>query len=777
MTLTKPFHAFFLLLTLLVFAVSVFAALDPEISEQIDGFDKRLTQKEKIVATMTQLTIADLKDLGRTADEIKSKVKDCIASNEASISQVDEDLALLGEATKPEDTDVTKKRRSLAKARGLHEAQLATCQLLVLRSTQLFDTAQKKEQALIASQLLTQNKTLVQHFRENIDKPKEGFNSLVDFVVSSSGLDVVYQNRYLMFLFIVVSIVGTLLYRRLVKGAIAFQSEKSQHSFARKLYLALLTCSRHFMLALLLTASFAIYFIYIGLSSGQFPFVGLVMIGLFLYVLLTFTLRLILNPIEPALPLTSLETNVARTLDKRLRLLAKLLFVGFLIFAASNLHEFPDFVTGLLRNIYIGLVVLNLCWAFWLLGYVKGMSNSHFVRAVIILIFLISMFADWAGYNNLSSFILIGISGSILAWMLTDFVATLWTEFFNSMDDGTFAWQRSLRRAMGVQPGEYLPGSAWFRFVFAIFVWTLFAIAMLKIWGMPDQNMLAIKTSVIEGFSIGSFNIVPSRLVFALLLFAVLLSLVGWIKRRLQKSWLSRSRMDRGGKESIVALTGYVGVVLAFIVGLAVAGVELANLALIAGALSVGIGFGLQNVVNNFVSGIVLLFERPIKTGDWIMVGLIQGYVKNINLRSTVIETFERADVIVPNAEIIGNQVTNMMLNDPVGRVKVPIGVAYGTNPRKVEKILLDIALEHPMVVSRSPAVSAPWVAFREFGDSALLFELRCFISDIDYYTRVLSEINFSIAEAFKEAGIVIPFPQRDVHIISGELPTGSENK
>jgi small-conductance mechanosensitive channel len=208
-----------------------------------------------------------------------------------------------------------------------------------------------------------------------------------------------------------------------------------------------------------------------------------------------------------------------------------------------------------------------------------------------------------------------------------------------------------------------------------------------------------------------------------------------------------------------------------------VAGVKLSNLALIAGALSVGIGFGLQNVVNNFVSGIVLLFERPIKTGDWIMVGLTQGYVKKINLRSTVIQTFERSDVIVPNSEIIGNQVTNMMLNDSVGRVKVPIGVAYGTNPRQVEKILLEVALEHPMVVSRSPTVSQPWVAFKEFGDSALLFELRFFITDIDYFTRVLSEINFAIVEAFEKAGIVIPFPQRDVHLISGEPPAKSGKK
>ena len=198
---------------------------------------------------------------------------------------------------------------------------------------------------------------------------------------------------------------------------------------------------------------------------------------------------------------------------------------------------------------------------------------------------------------------------------------------------------------------------------------------------------------------------------------------------------------------------------------------ELANLALIAGALSVGIGFGLQNVVNNFVSGIVLLFERPIKTGDWIIVGGTQGYVKQIKLRSTLIQTFDRADVIVPNAEIIASQVTNWMLEDSVGRIKVPVRVAYGTDPRKVEQILLDIALDHSMVVSKSATIDPPKVIFLEFGESALNFELRCFISDIDYHMGVISEINFSIVEVFSKAGIEIPFPQTDVHIKSSEIP------
>jgi small-conductance mechanosensitive channel len=625
--------------------------------------------------------------------------------------------------------------------------------------------------------LLSRNKTLLANIKANFDNPGEGLDSLVDFVVSTSGLDIVYEHRYLLSLFIVLSVVGTFLLQKLIRKLISSQAAKAHYSFARMLLNSLLACTAHYMLALLLTSSFAVYFLYLGLSLAQFPFIALVTIGLFLYVLLTLILRVVLNPVKPAKPLINLQQEVAQTLAKRLRLLAKLLFIGFLIYSASNLHDFSDSVTGILRNIYITLIILNLCWAFWLIGYIRGLANTHFLRSVIVITLLGSLFADWAGYNNFANFVVIGISASIVAWILAHFVSTLWTEFFDSLDDGDFAWQRYLRRKIGVQPEENMPGSLWFRFTFVIVVWSVFAIMLLKIWGLSDRSLLIIQNYVIEGFEAGPVRIIPSRLIFALLAFAVLLSLVGWIKRRLQKSWLSRSRMDRGRKESMVALTGYVGVVIALIVGLSVAGLELDNLVLIAGALSVGIGFGLQNVVNNFVSGIVLLFERPIKTGDWIIVGGSEGYVKKIKLRSTVIQTFDRADIIVPNSEIIASQVTNWMLNDSIGRVKIPVRAAYGTDPRLVEQVLLKIANAHPMVVNRSPTIEAPSVLFMELGESALIFEMRCFISEIDYFRQVVSEINFSIFEAFKEAGIEIPFPQTDLHLKSSEISAFNPGK
>jgi small-conductance mechanosensitive channel len=180
--------------------------------------------------------------------------------------------------------------------------------------------------------------------------------------------------------------------------------------------------------------------------------------------------------------------------------------------------------------------------------------------------------------------------------------------------------------------------------------------------------------------------------------------------------------------------------------------------------LSVGIGFGLQAIVNNFVSGLILLFERPIKTGDWIIVGNTEGYVKRISIRSTMIQTFDRADVIVPNSDLIANQVTNWMLYDPRGRIRVPVSVAYGSDTEKVRELLLEIANTHPEVITDGTSPT-PRVLFLQFGDSSLNFELRCHIRNIDMRRIVMSDINFAIDKAFREHGVEIPFPQRDVHI------------
>jgi potassium-dependent mechanosensitive channel len=161
------------------------------------------------------------------------------------------------------------------------------------------------------------------------------------------------------------------------------------------------------------------------------------------------------------------------------------------------------------------------------------------------------------------------------------------------------------------------------------------------------------------------------------------------------------------------------------------------------------------------------LFERPIRTGDWIVSGDVQGYVRRISIRSTLIETFDRADVIVPNSALISNNITNWMLRDPWGRLTVPVGVAYGSDVDKVTEVLLSVANEHPLVMTDGRKVSPPMVLFMGFGDSSLNFELRCFIREIDKRLTTLSDFNYAIEKKLRQAGVEIPFPQRDLHMRS----------
>jgi small-conductance mechanosensitive channel len=183
----------------------------------------------------------------------------------------------------------------------------------------------------------------------------------------------------------------------------------------------------------------------------------------------------------------------------------------------------------------------------------------------------------------------------------------------------------------------------------------------------------------------------------------------------------------------------------------------------------VGNGYGQQAVVGNFVAGLIMLFERPVKPGDWIAVGGTHGYVTKVRVRATEIRTFDRAEVLVPNSEFVSSQVTNMTLRDSFGRLVVPVGVAYGSDVHKVRDILLEIAREHPQVV-QGGRVPGPSVLFLAFADSSLNFELRCFIQNVNNKLGALSDINFEIDRRFREAGVEIPFPQRDLHIRS-DLP------
>ncbi|MFZ1866633.1 MAG: DUF3772 domain-containing protein [Polyangiales bacterium] len=232
----------------------------------------------------------------------------------------------------------------------------------------------------------------------------------------------------------------------------------------------------------------------------------------------------------------------------------------------------------------------------------------------------------------------------------------------------------------------------------------------------------------------------------------------GMVERRLLKSHAS---VEAEAQSSVATLVNYAGLLIALLISLPIAGIGFSKLALIAGALSVGIGFGLQTIVNNFVSGLILLFERPIRAGDWVVVDSGEGYVKSIGARATEIRTFDGASIIIPNSELVSSAVQNWFHGTRIGRIRVMVGVAYASDPARVREILVQCANEHDSIMP----YPAPEVIFHEFGDSSLAFELRAYLRNYNNAYRVRSDLHFAIFAAFDKAGIVIPFPQRDVHM------------
>jgi small-conductance mechanosensitive channel len=263
-------------------------------------------------------------------------------------------------------------------------------------------------------------------------------------------------------------------------------------------------------------------------------------------------------------------------------------------------------------------------------------------------------------------------------------------------------------------------------------------------------------------FSFGDSQIDLGHIFYLLVSVSVLVIASRWLMRLVVNKLLKNTDMEKGMLQSVATLVRFGILVLGFIVIFQSAGIDLSSLSILAGALGVGIGFGLQNITNNFISGLIILFERPIKVGDRIEVGDIAGDVISINARATTIITNDNISVIVPNSEFISGTVINWSHSDRNVRFLFPVGVSYKEDPEKVKKILLEVADKNQYVLKSPP----PTVMFDEFGDSSLTFYLGVWTSTHIEKPRVLkSELYFEIFKKFTEHNIEIPFPQRDLHI------------
>ena len=358
------------------------------------------------------------------------------------------------------------------------------------------------------------------------------------------------------------------------------------------------------------------------------------------------------------------------------------------------------------------------------------------------------------GYANLAEYVTVGIAETGIVLFAAAGAKMFMRAFVEAAFDPAHRLGRVLGFAFSVGSQGLRLTQFWLGLLLDFLVVVGAGLALLIVWGASREDILVLGTRLVEGVRIGPVTVSITDVLLAMLVFTVVLGVTRYVQRVLDMRVFPGTQLDAGVRHSLRTSVGYVGLVIAAGLAISALGLNLSSLAIVAGALSVGIGFGLQNIVNNFVSGLILLVERPIKTGDWVEVGDNSGIVKRINVRSTELETFSRSTVLIPNSQLVSAAVVNWTHKDVSGRIEIPVKVSNVTDAATVRTILLEVAAKHPTVM-KGPA--APGVLLKDFSGNTFEFELQVAVPRALEMAKVASELRFAIDQAFRAKGIGVP--------------------
>lgn len=715
-----------------------------------------------IKLSIQNLNRSDLEDAVARLKIIKQKAELCVKQNNQTLKEL---TAIGNDTSDPEPAQPGESLAYLTHRKQALNERLTSCQLFILRANEAIQAFSQTAQSLAAHELLANQASLwtnLQHIHliakdlstqlawqrfyqhlgiEPLKNPRQG-GLLLGLAILGTGLG--YWGRYF-------------LQRYTFKADTQWPLYTLLHSllYILQRYLPLL--------ALLLGIISSLTIIFLKQSADSL----LIQVTLGLLWLLGYKaiIELFFAPPQPAKPIISLPYNILPLMRKRLIRFGSLLYLGYVTLVLFEQQSLSEPIRQLFSSLYITLLSLHLLRTLWLIH--KAMPAKKSLWSKLLHLFLSSLVlaiitADWLGHTPLAWFILTQSSFTLLGMLLIWLSHLLIMSSFDVLSGTQAQWQQSLRQTIGLKKTSAIPELIWLRLVLILLVWTSAIWLLLKIWQLPVTDLHHFLDAITIGFTVANITIVPSRIVTGFITFPLLMLLSRWLKQQLA----NRSDLlilNQGTREALATIVGYLSFVLAMFISLLLAGVNFSGLTLIAGALSVGIGFGLQNIVSNFISGLILLIERPIKVGDRIIVGDLEGHVKKISIRSTQIRsTQEFSDIIVPNSQLIAERVTNLMLHDSEGRLSIPIGVAYGSDTALVRQILLEVTNQNPEILPNRTEI---W--FKAFGESTLNFELRCIIKNIDRKYEIISDLLLNIDQQFRLHHIEIPFPQRDIHIRS----------
>ena len=439
-----------------------------------------------------------------------------------------------------------------------------------------------------------------------------------------------------------------------------------------------------------------------------------------------------------------------------------IIFIAIAIF--ERILEGVPITEHLPRLVYLIMAILLMTMAIvslrhgTLAGFVERGAPMPFVNGAVYTattLLLFSAGANVLGYVHLAKLFLSGVVDSVAVFLVLFAGLASISEIIEaalglrsldgirSIAHNRYRLRRALRRPL-----------VWL----ALFLW---AWATSFSFGIDDWLFESLKGIFLAEASIGEITLSLRGVIVFILAVWVAVWASRIVRTVLNQDVLPRMDLPRGVPNTIAMTAHYTIIMIGFLLGVGFMGIDLSNLAFIVGALGVGIGFGLQNLVNNFVSGLILIFEAPIQVGDTVEVGNLMGRVVQIGIRTSRVRTYDGSEVIVPNGELVSNQVINWTLSDRHRRLELAVGVAYGSDPEQVTEILRGVMAADEDVLEDP----APIILFREFGDSSLNFRILAWIADFDTGFSMTHRLNTAINKALAEAGITIPFPQRDLHL------------
>ena len=737
---------------------------------------------DQLEATLKQdrLSTDSLIKLGSVAIQIREDLNKTIADIEPRATQAESRLKQLGAAPAAdavaEPPALVAEREQLTKNVSALNAELKQSRLLVLRASQIAQTITTRRYTAYARELFTRSWSIVE---------PQFWSQAADALVSDTrhvGSLFAGWGRYVAdeaseakivaaVLTLLILVVGALLGLRRWRRWIA-----PAHPASR------LGRASQSLWAMVRRATFEPLFVLAGVQVlrgyGLLPseFNGIAN-GLIIAVALGAVGRGVatglLSPREPERRLLAVDDHTARVLSGHLVVAARLISLFAFVDVLQKAVYSPPVAIGLASVLFAVTIVAVMTHLLFDMratatesdelttpdrAWMRGTAWLAMAAIVISLLVGYARFAEFLSERLLASIIIAGAF-----YVLIAFSDALFSDAFAA---GTVR-ARTIAANLGLDPRRIPLIGALISGIVRLVLLLLAAILIVGPWEGTSSDL----AGAIQGLSF-AIAIGEATISFKVVLAALAVLIVGIVLTRSARRWLEihilpRTDLDASLQLSVGIIFGYVGFIASVMIALGALGIDLQKIALVAGALSVGIGFGLQSIVSNFVSGLILLTERPIRVGDWIVVKGEEGFVRRIRVRATEVETFERASVIIPNSEMISGVVKNWTHGDILGRITIKVGVNYNSDPEQVRNLLLDVAREHPFVL-KDPA---PYVLFMEFGDSALEFELRCIVSDVQQRLIMLSDLNFAVLAKFRKAGIDIPFPQRTVHIVGGVAP------